>query len=188
LLAAFCLAKPPSRPLKPCCTGPTARSVKSRQPPSAPWYSRRESRPERNRLGQIAFRRRQQIIGRTALSCLDLLIFDGHVDVAYPGHIKDDRRPEKGDHRQDNHPTRDGHASRHLAKHGARRYPLALILGRTDDDGSVLACASGWPIIRAALSSACSFPGALQWRAIWSRNRNRRQAHDNRRCRLPACS
>jgi len=32
---------------KPCCTGPTARSVKSRQPPSAPWYSRRESRPER---------------------------------------------------------------------------------------------------------------------------------------------
>ncbi len=46
--------------------------------PSAPWYScRRESRPERNRLGQIAFRRRQQIIGRTALSCLDLLIFDG---------------------------------------------------------------------------------------------------------------
>jgi hypothetical protein len=46
--------------------------------PSAPWYScRRESRPERNRLGQIAFGQRQQIIGRTALSCLDLLIFDG---------------------------------------------------------------------------------------------------------------
>jgi hypothetical protein len=38
------------------------------------------------------------------------------------------------------------------------------------------------PLIRAALSSACSFPGALPRRGIWSRNRNRRRAHDNGRC------